>query len=451
MRAIFSLGLIILLSIFAFSQPNWYRTQTHPKYPKEFYILGIGAAVGEDARETAKQNAIADVASQIRVQVQSEITSLEKERIINKESDYYSEFQQKSKTIVDEILTGCEVVEMDYDRKSKTWYALAVLDKQRYLASLEDELDNAWGQIKKLYDDAQSFINAGKVLQAIQNLKDAQQKIYEIYSKQVFYNALSKIPYKPEIELTASGIESEIRDLISKIKIEKVSGDNQVAKVGEELPEPLVVRVIYQGNVAVPISNANVLFAYKTGEVIERTMTNEDGVASVKVMAIGKRAKNDVVVSFSIPGLPSEYARVLSQVKVEFSYTTSVEATPSVTVSLKGAKEDKLIFDVMKRLTQAIEKSGYKVEDEARFVVGGDVSSRIVSSVQGVGGMLYTVEAELNLFLKDLESGQIVGSMTVKSRAVGKSEKEAYEKALKGMKFSNKDIVEMLSNAKIEE
>ncbi len=442
--------LTILFSSYVFSQPNWYKTQTHPKYPKEFYILGIGAAVGEDARETAKQNAIADVASQIKVQVQSEITSLEKERIINKESDYYSEFQQKSKTIVDEILTGCEIVEMDFDKKAKTWYALAVLDKQRYLASLEDEIENAWMQIKKLYEDAQSFIGAGKVLQAIQNLKDAQQKIYDIYSKQVFYNALSKIPYKPDVDLTASGIESEIRDLISRIKIEKVSGDNQVGRIGEELPEELVVKVFYQGNVLVPIVNANVVFAYKTGEVIERTTTNEQGIASIKAIAMGKRA-NQIIASFSIPGLPSEYARIISQIKAEFTYTTSAEMTPSVTVSLKGAKEDKLIFDVMKKLTQAIEKNGYKVEDEARFVVGGDIGSRVVSSVQGVGGMLYTVEAELNLFLKDLESGQIIGSMSVKSRAVGKSERDAYEKALKGMKFSNKELVEMLSNAKIEE
>jgi hypothetical protein len=37
---------------------------------------------------------------------------------------------------------------MEFDKKSKTWYALAVLDKQRYLSSLEDELDNAWAQIK---------------------------------------------------------------------------------------------------------------------------------------------------------------------------------------------------------------------------------------------------------------------------------------------------------------
>ncbi|CUU10611.1 LPP20 lipoprotein [Candidatus Kryptobacter tengchongensis] len=442
--------LTILFSSYVFSQPNWYKTQTHPKYPKEFYILGIGAAVGEDARETAKQNAIADVASQIKVQVQSEITSLEKERIINKESDYYSEFQQKSKTIVDEILTGCEIVEMDFDKKAKTWYALAVLDKQRYLASLEDEIENAWMQIKKLYEDAQSFIGAGKVLQAIQNLKDAQQKIYDIYSKQVFYNALSKIPYKPDVDLTASGIESEIRDLISRIKIEKVSGDNQVGRIGEELPEELVVKVFYQGNVLVPIVNANVVFTYKTGEVIERTTTDEQGIASIKAIAMGKRA-NQIIASFSIPGLPSEYARIISQIKAEFTYTTSAEMTPSVTVSLKGAKEDKLIFDVMKKLTQAIEKNGYKVEDEARFVVGGDIGSRVVSSVQGVGGMLYTVEAELNLFLKDLESGQIIGSMSVKSRAVGKSERDAYEKALKGMKFSNKELVEMLSNAKIEE
>ncbi|CUT04325.1 LPP20 family lipoprotein [Candidatus Kryptobacter tengchongensis] len=442
--------LTILFSSYVFSQPNWYKTQTHPKYPKEFYILGIGAAVGEDARETAKQNAIADVASQIKVQVQSEITSLEKERIINKESDYYSEFQQKSKTIVDEILTGCEIVEMDFDKKAKTWYALAVLDKQRYLASLEDEIENAWMQIKKLYEDAQSFIGAGKVLQAIQNLKDAQQKIYDIYSKQVFYNALSKIPYKPDVDLTASGIESEIRDLISRIKIEKVSGDNQVGRIGEELPEELVVKVFYQGNVLVPIVNANVVFAYKTGEVIERTTTDEQGIASIKAIAMGKRA-NQIIASFSIPGLPSEYARIISQIKAEFTYTTSAEMTPSVTVSLKGAKEDKLIFDVMKKLTQAIEKNGYKVEDEARFVVGGDIGSRVVSSVQGVGGMLYTVEAELNLFLKDLESGQIIGSMSIKSRAVGKSERDAYEKALKGMKFSNKELVEMLSNAKIEE
>lgn len=441
---------VVFLFSYTLSQPNWYKTQTHPKYPKEFYILGIGAAVGQDARETARQNAIADVASQIRVQVQSEITSLEKERIINRESDYYSEFQQKSKTIVDEVLTGCEVVEMDFDRKNKIWYALAVLDKQRYLSSLEDEIDNSWLQIKKLYEDAKAFLNAGKVLQAVQNLKDAQQKIYDIYSRQVLYNALSRIPYKPEIELTAGGIESEIRDIISRIKIEKVSGDNQVGKVGEELLEPFVVRVFYQGNTQVPIPNANVIFAYKNGESIERLITDERGIASVRAIAVGKRV-NKVTATFSIPGLPSEYARLLSQIRVEFSYTTSAPATPTVSVSLKGAKEDKLIFDVLKKLTQAIEKNGYKVEDESRFVVGGDVTSRVVSSVQGVGGTLYTVEAELNLFLKDLDNGQIVGSMNVKSRAVGKSEKEAYEKALRGIKFSNKDLVEMLSNARIEE
>jgi hypothetical protein len=443
--------LTVLFSIYMLAQPNWYKTQTHPKYPKEFYILGVGAAVGENERETAKQNAIADVASQIKVRVQSEITSLEKEKIINQESDYYSEFQQKSKTIVDELLTGCEIVEMSYDRKLKAWYALAVLDKQKYLASLEDELDNAWSQIGELYEDAQSFISSGKILLAVQNLKNAQQKIYEIYPKQTLYNALSKIPYKPNVELTSLAIESKIRDLISKIKIEKVSGDNQVATVGQEFPEPLVVRVVYSGDFTVPIPNALVIFAYKSGEVIERTTTDEDGIASVRAIAMGKRTRNAIVASFSIPGLPSEYSRVLAGIKTEFVYKTGAEAIPTVTVSIKGAKENKLIFDVMKKLTQAIERNGYKIEDEARFVVGGDVSSRIISKVQGVGGMLYTVEAELNIFLKDLETGQIVGSMNVKSRAVGKTEKEAYEKALRGMKFSNKDLVEMLSNAQVED
>jgi len=156
-------------------------------------------------------------------------------------------------------------------------------------------------------------------------------------------------------------------------------------------------------------------------------------------------------VSFSIPGLPAEYARVLSNVRTEFSYSTTSEAVATVSVSIKGAKEDKLINDMMKKLIQAIEKNGFKIEDESRFVVGGDVSSRVVSTVQGVGGMLYTVEAELGLFLKDIETGQILGSMSVKSRAVGKSEREAYEKALKGMRFSNKELVELLSNAKTEE
>ena len=66
--------LVLLISTISYSQiPTWFSTHNHPKYPTSEYIIGVGTGGGATGTESAKKAALADIVSQLRVQIQSEV------------------------------------------------------------------------------------------------------------------------------------------------------------------------------------------------------------------------------------------------------------------------------------------------------------------------------------------------------------------------------------------
>ena len=58
-----------------------------------------------------------------------------------------------------------------------------------------------------------------------------------------------------------SALTSGIRDALSGVRIEKISGDKQKGKIGENFPEPFIVQVTAnEGENAVPVVGAAIVF-----------------------------------------------------------------------------------------------------------------------------------------------------------------------------------------------
>jgi len=93
-----------------------------------------------DDKTRAVELARADVAKQIRVKIESELETVEQEFSQDNSHSVQSEISSRTKSVVSETVAGIEIKETKKVRG--TYYTLAVLNKQNYLAGLEKEMDD---------------------------------------------------------------------------------------------------------------------------------------------------------------------------------------------------------------------------------------------------------------------------------------------------------------------
>jgi hypothetical protein len=237
--------------------PAWYTTHTHRGYQPELYIIGVGAADGSDAVEKAKKNAQADIVAQIKVQVKNEIRTLTESYQLNQDETISSEFKSQSRTVVNEEITGATIVETYVDPSTQTAYALATLDRERYCESLRSDMTMAWRQVSDLGTAADDFLKRGKFSDAIHAIADARGLIVAALPKKALHDAVAGKPYTPPNAWTPISLTSAMKTMISKVRIEKLRGDNQSGKIGTVFAEPFAVRVLYE---TTPITGAALVF-----------------------------------------------------------------------------------------------------------------------------------------------------------------------------------------------
>ncbi len=146
MKKILSVVSIIAVSCsvasFAMSQPDWVSGESK-KYPKKDYIVGVGIGYNQDAAKSAAQAEIAKIFS---LNVQQTATDTNKESTVKKASkkEVENEVSAQTATTVTTsgTLEGVEIADTWFNKKTKNYYALAVLNKSKVKRDLTSQIDD---------------------------------------------------------------------------------------------------------------------------------------------------------------------------------------------------------------------------------------------------------------------------------------------------------------------
>ncbi len=443
MKIIFS-TVISLSLVFAVGEPTWFATGELPQYSIRYNFVGVGEGTTFSAAQSAAQVAIA---AQLEVTVASTI-EMHTTAIETENSSYFRDtFKQSTESTINQSVKGIEVVKKQ--KSNGKYYVFAVLNKTQYMNSLKVELDQLWAKISSYVIDARGFTKEGRIFPALENYMDVQEFIPGFYTKKAFYDALSSIPFRISQDITMGNVLTEMRDILSGVKIEIESGNKQSALIGGPLPNPIVFNVyLKQKKNKITIPGMPLIIKYEDGKVVERVTTDEDGNIESYVTAnpTGKKG-GKVFARPNLTGLPAFYKGYLKN--AEASATYKITDSPPIAFTLTVVDEGGTRLNkVEDKLTKSIEKMGYSVGPDAELALDGNVTIIDEKEVDGKSGRQYLVTAELDMFMVVKMNGEKVASFDAKGKGLSKKNiKDANKKAFQKLKLSKKNLAGMLSEA----
>ena len=436
--------LLLTSFVLGTGEPTWFATGELPQYSIRYNFVGVGEGTTFSTAQSAAQAAIA---AQLEVTVASTI-EMHTEAIETENSSYFRDtFKQSTESTINQSVKGIEVVKKL--KSNGKYYVFAVLNKTRYMNSLKVELDQLWTKISSYVIDARGFTKEGRIFPALENYMDVQEFIPGFYTKKAFYDALSPIPFRISQNITIGNVLTEMRDILSGVKIEVESGNKQSALMGGPLPNPLVFNVyLKQKKNKIPIPGIPIIIKYEDGEVVERVTTDEDGNIESYVTAnpTGKKG-GKVFARPNLTGLPAFYKGYLKN--AEASATYKITDSPPIAFTLTVVDEGGTRLNkVENKLIKSIEKMGYSVGPDAELALDGNVTIIDEKEVDGKSGRQYLVTAELDMFMVVKMNGEKVASFDAKGKGLSKKDiKDANKKAFQKLKLSKKNLAGMLSEA----
>ena len=268
--------------------PDW--VEKRPVDPA--YYIGIGVAVksgdGKEYLQSAKQAALSDLASEITVNISSELIDIAIEQSGLSEEEVYREIRATTAA----ELEGYELVDT-YETKNEYWIYYR-LSRATYAAKKQERLENAMNLALDFYSKGINSRNQGKHAQALGYLLEAFKPIqgYITDPLETIYNG-EEIYVKNEIYSSIQGI---LGSIAFSGKPEKSSG-----KMGKPLSSVLEVRASYQpeSGGAQPMADLPVRFTFKrgSGELLELVRTNSRGFARCRVARITSREPLQIVTA----------------------------------------------------------------------------------------------------------------------------------------------------------
>ncbi len=416
--------------------PEWVDTHQHPKYPPQMYIIGVGmfqATGNEDTdMENAKTSALSDIARQIKVKVESQVSLEEKsvserrveggrEEIFGK-GEYISELRVRTKTAVDMVLEGVQFVETG--KAEGVYYALAVLDKMRAISALEEKRASAYNEANKYVKHAQEACQVGDIATALNMLFKARDVLITVRSLEGGIYSLGGTPEELG-KLSLADVEGMIGEIVRGVNVERTMGGGETVNPGDILKLGLKAELSWKGG-KYPVKSAKVVFSIG-GRALKTVMTDQSGSAVVEIPAMRGKREIKAVVTIVVPG----YKKRIKLGEVVFRYSLKGSASLPVAVRIANPRVREAVSDVMRQL-------GYKVVDKgASIEVRGTVDIGKVRDVDGFAGRQFVYSAVLRLVV--MKGNKQIGEAEVKATATVSPKEDAKRKIMANLikKISN--------------
>ncbi len=298
--------IILTLLVFFFSseilfgeKPAWVTTKKHPRYSERLYILGVGAAKKtknklEDIQK-ANNEAFSDIAKQIKATIESKTVVEQVEIISGKKVESVEKASSNLQVTTQITIGGLKIVETYFDDDDDIYYSLAVLERETAGRELKDKLVQYLDLYLKSMELARKNINDGNFYQAILNLSEAYKSIPQYNNILPLYRFITRPleemnpeEWKLSDPLLFSEVKSVAQGIFSKIKIEKVSGEEQDIFYNQPL-KPLVLKVYFSdGNVNLPVAGLKFKYYLKDGlgKISDYSVTDKDGKVVCEIYSL---------------------------------------------------------------------------------------------------------------------------------------------------------------------
>lgn len=439
-----ALFVLVLITITACTAAPKWVSNPRSVLDYEDYFIGIGSG---ESYQAALSNAQTDLAQQISVKVESvlELKSL------NLEADgkeFYSESIEKSNRItVDQMLKGLTVARQEQEKK--TYWVMVTLNKTRMLNSIRGELDALYASAETLFNDGSSMAEQGRVLSAIKNFMDAQAILPEFYAKKTFYDNFAPNPYPVSGKLTISSLESGIRTMLNSILFEVVSGNNQVATKGSQLPESVIFRTIYRNRSGdrIPLAGYPVKVSYGDNTMIEKGQTDNSGQYQVNVIAVpqsGTRGK--VMIKSDAFMLPSYMTKSAEQAVGEAFFNTTESEAMVVQLIIRDEK-GKRLDRVERNIARGLSSNNVRVSERAPLLMEGVAAVVESKKVDGMGAPKFVVRVTLDLQFAVARTKEVLGTLSGSGQGMSeKSEADATNRAYDNISINNRELAQMINS-----
>jgi len=332
MKKIVIVVLLILLAVpvYAATTPDWINGIS-TKYPQKDYLIGVGIG---DTIDSARSSARAEIAKVFKARIVQfgQETKSEKTSLIGSSSQFMTTQDTALSTAVstDELLQGVEIAETWVQKKNKTYYALAVLNKQKTRQALMQQIVDQEEIVVGKLAQAKSGGSIIDKLRALHGALDATDKKDELITRKRVLDPVAVADIS--VGSTRADIERQKAGLIAKVRFVIQADDtpNLAARVAEKVTalgfitvptatdakEPdAVVLTVSAKTTAYPVDRGNprwIFFAWRG------TLTISDAADTGRVVAT-------VVKEGQASHLTSEAAREKAVAEAAQAVATAVE------------------------------------------------------------------------------------------------------------------------------
>lgn len=307
-------------------EPGWVLGKGHPDYPSAKYLIGVG--ISAESPSGAKDTAAAELAKNIKVNVQSVMKDF-----VSTEGSYV---ESTVKTLVDAALEGVERKDGYFDPCRNQYYALVVMDRDLEAAKIRKRIVETEALLRKHLEAGRRAESQGQLMEALSHYFDGYELAPALVPQRSTLAVITRSTQavEPNMEISQGAFRNRITSLVRNVHLEAVSGDNQTIQSFQLPTQPLVAEAYLQtdsGNI--PLKGAPVRFGFEagSGELNEASDTNQEGRASASVVKIhnydadrhrvAARFDFDRLTSGLKPGLKETFLEPLRSKAAPFHYT----------------------------------------------------------------------------------------------------------------------------------
>jgi len=372
-----------MLAAFA-AVPKWVTTGQSQEYPAEMYFVGVG--MSNKSVDQAKEQAVADVAKQISVNIKATTLDVQSEETFGSKSiSSYEKAESQTRLSTSGRIEGISVVETA--PQGKAFYALAVLDKQKFAALQRTRIAEIRKNIEQSFEAAKTAASSGKILKALQSVKEIRVLSNELIEQRRLLSAAAVPTQKESVPVSKQDLEGIIEKVVASLRLEKISGDAQSFVVGQTLGMPLVVKLSAdEAGTLNPVPGIPLVVSDNNNKKFAEAITRSDGMAEIfpaEEAAGAGVGRHQVSVSIQLP-VSAALKKQLKAMTQSFSYeVTSNPAFTELAIKLPAGFAGSLDA-VEKKLWSVLQKADIQKDEDAAFVLEMTLDPQEKGRVQGL-------------------------------------------------------------------
>ena len=396
--------------------PGWVLGREHPKYPLSQYIVGVGSS--DEGLTKAKESSRLELAKSIKVKIES--------RMEDYSSTERTSIQSRIITEVNTILEGVEFKDGWYDSSKKIYYSFAALNRTLAASGIKSRIKETESLLEKHLRQGNEAEEKGDVVRALFNYLNGYHKTTGLPSLRSSLRVITR-ETQPEQpwgvqDISKNTFLGKINGITQNLRLNVISGDNQVVKTYKGISKPLVAEVFLdKSGRKIPLSNIPVLFRFEKGEgqLESERVSDTNGRVQTTIHKIDNFDRKHHVIAaklnyeiFASNFEPSSknLLSALNHVKVVFNYTID---TPKW-ASNKSQAWKSGITDLVNQVTQNIPPGG----------------SHLVG-VTGFRDLRHDKIAKFNEVLKEDFETVLVQAQSLIVKSIVKPEEKTHEETAK--------------------